>query len=138
MMYENFLYHYMFLVGGEKYIFLDQGEKLDTGESDFLKKGQTHIYPYDESNPDGPKRTSGNYLNDLKEAVKEKKPINGVKGTCSLNRLKYFCPIRSTAIDYMHTLCEGVIKDMFNYWFEIGDFLGGHSLRNYMQEIGMV
>jgi hypothetical protein len=35
----------------------------------------------------------------------------------------------------MHSLCEGVIKNLFNYWFEAGDFLGEHSLRNFMQEI---
>jgi hypothetical protein len=28
-----------------------------------------------------------------------------------------------------------VIKDLFNYWFETGDYLGIHSLRNFMQEI---
>ena len=52
-----------------------------------------------------------------------------------MSKLKSFCPIRSTCIDYMHSLCEGVIKNFFNYWFEAGDFLGEHSLQKYMQEI---
>ena len=43
--------------------------------------------------------------------------INGVKGNCTLNNLKYFNSVDSTCIDYMHSVLEGVIKSLFNYWF---------------------
>jgi hypothetical protein len=75
-------------------------------------------------------------MNDLKKSLSTKNAVNGVKGICPLSRLKYFSvPWRQTCIDYMHSLLEGVVKNLLNYWFETGDFLGEHSLRPYMQEI---
>ena len=119
---------------GPEYFLLDKGEKVDKNEAN-LQRGQSHVYPYNFGDPQGPKRTVENYTSDLKEFTLHNKEKNGVKGICTLSKLKYFCPIRSTCIDYMHSLCEGVIKNFFNYWFEAGDFLGEHSLRKYMQEI---
>ena len=114
-------------------MFLDKGEK--NNENELLKKGRTHVYPYIEDDPMGPKRTSESYLTDLNKVKNSENPVNGVKGPCPLKKLKFFCPIRSSVIDYMHSVCEGVIKKFFEYWFETGDFLGDHSLRQYMQEI---
>ncbi len=83
----------------------DKGQKAEPADN--LKRGQSHVYPYDENNPKGPKRTQTNYAQNLNQASLLKKEVNGVKGPCPLFKLKYFCPIRSTAIDYMHSLCEG-------------------------------
>ena len=33
-------------------------------------------------------------------------------GACPFSKLKYFYPIRSVCTDYMHSLCEGVIKNL--------------------------
>jgi len=84
----------------------------------------------------GPKRTDESYLEDLQEALSSKQSSRGVKGSCPLSKLKYFSiPCRQTCIDYMHSLLEGVIKNLLNYLFNTGDFLGDHSLRKFMQEI---
>ncbi len=100
------------------------------------ERGQIHIYPYDSKDPTGPKRTNESYLTDLEKAISLKTPVNGVKGKCPLSRLKYFnVPSTQTCIDYMHSLLEGVVKNLMNYWFETGEFLGEHSLRGFMQEI---
>jgi len=60
--------------------------------------------------------------------------INGVKGNCTLNNLKYFNSVDSTCIDYMHSVLEGVIKSLFNYWFN-GKINASYSLGKYMQEL---
>ena len=60
--------------------------------------------------------------------------INGVKGNCTLNNLKYFNSVDSTCIDYMHSVLEGVIKNLFNYWFN-GKISASYSLGKYMQEL---
>lgn len=41
----------------------------------------------------------------------------GVLGPCFLNNLTYFQVVQSMSIDFMHSICLGVIKNMFNYWF---------------------
>lgn len=59
----------------------------------------------------------------------------GIKGRSLLSNLKYFNPVTSTCIDYMHSLLEGVIKNFFKYWFS-PEYAGNqYSLRKYMQEI---
>lgn len=105
-------------------------------KTNFEKRGQSHIYPFIANDPQGPLRSEQSYENDLKEVLNSKaEHVNGVKGPCALSYLKYFHPTSSTIIDYMHSLCEGVFKNFFRFWFDIGDFLGPHSLRKYMQEI---
>jgi len=42
---------------------------------------------------------------------------NGVLGPCFLNNFTYFQVVESMTIDFMHSICLGVIKNMFNYWF---------------------
>jgi len=92
------------------------------------------IYKFKSENPKGPLRTDDNYEKNLKDAIKSKSIVNGIKGRCCLSVLKFFKPVSSTCIDYMHSLLEGVIKNFFKYWFcgEIGD---PYSLKKYMQEI---
>jgi hypothetical protein len=111
---------------------LQPGESFKANKD---QRGQTHVYPLIRETPHGPLRTDENYSNDLNESIKLKISINGVKGSCILSALKYFKPISSTCIDYMHSLLEGVVKNFFRYWFEKGDYLGPHSLRKYMQKI---
>ena len=40
-----------------------------------------------------------------------------IKGKSFLNELKYYFPIESTVIDYMHSVVEGVAKKLMIYWF---------------------
>ena len=57
-----------------------------------------------------------------------------MKGNCLLNSLKYFNCVDSTCIDYMHSVLEGVVKNLFNYWFN-SKSNAVYSLSKYMQEL---
>ena len=76
------------------------------------RKGNSHIYRFQKSDPKSPLRTQTNYMEDLKNKT------NGVKGPCVLSYLKYFFPCDSTCIDSMHSILEGVVKKFFRLWFE--------------------
>lgn len=45
------------------------------------------------------------------------KPYRGIKGPCLLSRLKYYDPLESTNIDYMHSILYGVVHYLLNMWF---------------------
>lgn len=57
-------------------------------------------------------RTKQNYEVDLLNRT------HGVLGPCFLGRLSSYHPILSTNIDFMHSVCLGVIKKLFTYWFD--------------------
>jgi hypothetical protein len=81
-------------------------------------------------------RTHDSYLECLRTAQigeKNKETNKGVKGSCFLSCLKYFKPIVSTCIDYMHSILEGVVKSLFDFWFDSA--IGQFCLKKYMQEI---
>ena len=86
-------------------------------------------------------RTKNKYDEDLKKVIANINDritdpyVNGIKGPCILKSLKYFHPIRSTCIDYMHSVLEGVIKNFFKYWFASEFSKRSFSLRKYMKEI---
>jgi hypothetical protein len=42
----------------------------------------------------------------------------GVKGDCVLSETEYFHPIINTNIDVMHSVFLGVVKTLFEYWFD--------------------
>jgi hypothetical protein len=91
----------------------------------------------------GPVRTHEGYFIDLKKCYQHDpinkvisgEPVNGVKGSCCLSYLKYFRPVQSTCIDYMHSLLEGVIKTFFKYWFSSECSSYPCSVRKYLKEI---
>jgi hypothetical protein len=51
-------------------------------------------------------------------AIRNNKPVDGVKGTCALFNLQHYKPVSGTCIDYMHSVLEGVVKNFFKYWFD--------------------
>jgi hypothetical protein len=79
--------------------------------------GSVHLYPFNVQDPKGPFRSAKGYIHDVKMSITNKMIINGVKRNCTLNNLKYFNSVDSTCIDCMHAVLEGVIKSLFNYWF---------------------
>ena len=79
--------------------------------------GTIHVYKFIEDNPTGPKRTHSTYHDDLVQVIKTNKVCRGVKGDSPLNQLKYYFPIEGTVIDYMHSVLEGVVKRLLQYWF---------------------
>ncbi len=97
--------------------------------------GHSHIYPFKAHNPKGQLRNKINYLRDLMTSNQINGESNGVLSPCCLSYLKYFNPVESTCIDYMHSVLEGVVKSLFEYWFSPEYSRGEHSVRKYMQEI---
>ena len=66
---------------------------LQPGESFKVNKeqrGQSHIYPFKNEDPQGPLRTDECYLYDLNKGSSTNSEINGVKGPCAHSVLKYF------------------------------------------------
>lgn len=97
--------------------------------------GTVHVYPSNDYEISNLKRTEINYNQHLKECIIKNKPVCGIKGRSILSNLKYFNPVTSTCIDYMHSLLEGVIKNFFKYWFTPEFAAESFCLRKYMQEI---
>ncbi len=87
---------------------------LQQGESLLFGNGQHIIYDHQKEYP---LRNHNNYINDLNQCINVKTPVNGIKGICVLNKLKYFQPVESTNIDIMHTLWLGFGKLHFSYLF---------------------
>ena len=98
---------------------LQKGEtyKHETG-------GISHIFPYNEFNPKGPPRINETINKDIQSVVEKvfknesKCTVNGHKGKFWFMYLKYFDPIKSCIIDYMHGVCLGTVKQMLTLWFD--------------------
>ena len=76
-----------------------------------------HVYPFNRTNPVGPKRTANEHSVDAKEAHEGNKIVNGVKGPTWLMKLQYYDIIAGTAVDYMHCALLGVMKYLLGLWF---------------------
>jgi hypothetical protein len=111
---------------------LQKGESLKTDSG-----GYSHVYPFQENDPTGPNRTHEEYLDHLKVAQLNNHNEYGVKGACILSCLKFYKPVSSTCIDYMHSLLEGVVKRLFHHWFDSSYSSKSYSLRKYMQEVDL-
>jgi len=61
------------------------------------------------------------------------KAYKGIKGSSVLESCTFYSPWSSSQIDVMHTVGLGVIKNLFEYWFEFK--LGNYSLRDFYDEI---
>ena len=102
-----------------------------------------------ETDPAGPIRDAKSYDLDL-FAVRANacliKPIKdyssrGIMTECKLSVLKYFHPTINTNIDYMHSILYGVVKKLFEFWFEkvekvvVGVNKSNYSLKTKMNLI---
>ena len=59
---------------------------------------------------DSERRTHSGFLALAYSSILTNLPDYGVKGQCYLSNINSFDFIRSTVIDYMHSLCLGIIK----------------------------
>ena len=82
-----------------------------------VEYGKSQIFKFDTINVDKSLRTKENYKEDLVHLE------NGIKGECVFGSISYFKPITSTNIDVMPSVFLGLIKKLFEYWFQ-------HSLYN--------
>ncbi|CAF1090034.1 unnamed protein product [Brachionus calyciflorus] len=110
-----------------------KGESLETN-----KNGSIRVYPYQPYKFKGPLRNHNTYYKDLLGSIDSKKVIRGVKGACVLDSLKYYFPVESTMIDYMHSVLEGVMKKLLEYWYDSEFSDKDFSLRKYRDQINII
>ena len=105
----------------------------------YLEKGSVQIYPFKKIDLSGPRRTNENFNYHRKKAIKRLntakkiKSYKGVKGSTVLSKCSFYSVCDSTQIDYMHSIGLGLIKNLFQYWFD--EKLGDYSLRYYYDKI---
>ncbi|KAK3107561.1 hypothetical protein FSP39_017346 [Pinctada imbricata] len=95
--------------------------------------GNVRIFPYDERNPTGPKRSHEMMLRNAREALDSKSThVNGIKGPSVI----MFCPrvdcVKSVCIDYMHLVCLGVVRLFLKLCFDVTHSLNDFSLYRYV------
>ena len=81
------------------------------------------------------RRDEISYAKGLKKALGQNKPFQGIKGVCMLSKLKFYSPVKSTQIDLMHTIGLGVVKELFERWFDTKKEHKPYSLRKYVKQI---
>ena len=102
------------------------------GESVAFGNGQHIIFKSNDNNM----RNRENYFHNLNLAISKNKPVKGVKGKCLLSILKYFHPISSSMIDFMHSIFLGVCKLLFYYWFT-APTTNSYSLKSKLNELNV-
>ena len=75
----------------------------------------TRYYPYKGSPKKRIKRKQMQYA--LKSITKNE-PVKGVKGPSVIGILPTFDPVRGVAVDYMHCVCLGVMRQFVNMWMD--------------------
>jgi hypothetical protein len=97
--------------------------------------GSTMVYQYEKLIF----RTAKAYDLDLialkKKRIKDPKysDVRGVKGECILSELEFFHPIINSNVDVMHSVFLGVVKTLFQYWFDHTDIQ--YSLKKNLKTI---
>ena len=79
-------------------------------------RGTVHVYPYYPEDPHGPARSHTQHDLDAAEALHQKSVVNGVKGPSWLRKLTNYDIIDGTAIDYMHCVLLGVMRQLLSLW----------------------
>ena len=79
-------------------------------------RGSVHVYPYCPEDPHGPPRSHAQHKLHVEQALHQKAIINGVKGPSWLRKLTNYDIIDGTAIDYMHCVLLGVMKQLLSLW----------------------
>ncbi|CAF1043166.1 unnamed protein product [Brachionus calyciflorus] len=107
---------------------IQPGKRVNT------ERGSVHTFPFDQLDPEGPKRTCENYTLHLNECLKSGKMCYGIKDKSILNELKYYNGVLNTSIDAMHSVFLGVCKKFFEYWIS-HPISKPCSLKNKISEI---
>ena len=93
----------------------------DKGKSVKSGKGYTHVYPYNAETATGfsQARSCESVKCNAANAILTGKPVCGIKKLCPFSELKYFDIVKSISVDYMHTVCLGVMKRLLTIWFNV-------------------
>ena len=85
------------------------------------KGGHVHAFPFDFNNPNGPKHTHTETLEESHQAATQGKSVNGIKGPSWFGGLKHHDIVDGTGINYMHFGLLGVSKCLLGFWFDSGE-----------------
>ncbi|CAF1013092.1 unnamed protein product, partial [Brachionus calyciflorus] len=96
--------------------------------------GSVHSFQFNCNNPDGPKRTIHIYDKHLQMTLDSKQTKFVIKDKCILSELKYFHPVKNTIINAIHSISQGVIKGLFDYWID-HPMARKYSLKSKIYEI---
>ena len=95
---------------------------------------QHQVSPYISENPSGPLRSRKQTTEDVQHYLETGSTRNGVLGPSWFGCLRYFDPIRGTAVDYMHGCLLGVMRRLFHLWLSPENhkkpFSGGESAKD--------
>lgn len=69
------------------------------------------------------------------EARNTDKIVCGFRGLSALTALPDFDIIAGFAIDYLHAVCEGVVKFLLSLWFDTPNYKSDFYIRKYLDEI---
>ena len=107
---------------------------LQTGRNFRTEKGgNVHIFPYQVEDPAGPVREKEHCLDCSKMAVADNgKAVSGIKGPSMLMFQPSFDYVKSTSIDYMHCVLQGITKLLLNLWFSASHTKESFSLHSVL------
>ena len=96
------------------------------------RSGDVMVFPHEEVLT---LRTKESYIQDVKESVRSKTECNGVKGPTLLHYFLTLFICSSTAIDSMHCLYLGLMKQLLNLWFNSVYHTESFSLSKQVKEV---
>lgn len=99
------------------------------------KGGSIHVFPYDENDPTGPKRTKEMCMVSGHEAYTTGSTIKGIKGPSFFMAIKSFDFVKSVSIDYMHCVLQGISKILISLWFGSTHSDESFSLYSYVDVV---
>ena len=98
------------------------------------KGGNIHVFPYDTTTEStilrpgyegpmlyGPTRVKSGCVEDAQKAIVTGKAVHGIKGPSFLMFNDSFDYVRSTSIDYMHCVLQGMTELLLGLWFSAGN-----------------
>ncbi|CAF0990447.1 unnamed protein product [Brachionus calyciflorus] len=80
-------------------------------------------------------RDKYSYQIDLEYVMLTKESFRGIKGPTLFSKLKYYEPLGSTNIDYMHSILYGVILRLLEMWFSPKYSKESFSISGFQKEI---
>lgn len=80
--------------------------------------GSVRVYPEPAvGEPPYPRRTFAQHMKDLEEIRKTGKTVNGIFGPTPFQELDNFDFILACVPEYLHSCCQGVMKQLITLWF---------------------
>ena len=90
-----------------------------TGKTFTIGNGHVHIYPYQQSDPDGPKRDTLRVKQCSMNSAQSNERVMGINPPVScLLTLPLYNVVKGCGIDYMHCVLLDVVRLLMQLWFD--------------------